>query len=85
MEITVNKGFNEELEIGDIAILRVAGKKVIRFIVFEGREYFGVDLSTGECGLRRESLKGLMKSYQNVYDDVKIIKNKRAELIINEV
>lgn len=91
MKITVNKKKEENIcvEEGDLLLCRDIDDEEyeVRQIVLVqdfGMNYCAVDVICGNMGLTDNDIYELVEQCAEIYGEVKIIKNKNVELIVNE-
>lgn len=89
MRIILNEKKEENIcvEHGDLLIIRDCDSiepHVVEIIRISNDRYCGISLLYGEIGFSYPNVKGLVQRYREVFDEVRIIKNKDVELIINE-
>ncbi len=91
MKITINKKQEENIcaEIGDLLLCRDGDNEEYEVIQIalgynSDMRYCAVDIIRGSISLTDKTIYELVKQYAEMYEEVKIIKNKNVELIIKE-
>lgn len=89
MRIILNEKKEENIcaDEGDLLVIRDCDSidpHVMQIIKIKNDWYCGVHTKDGNIGFCSSTIKELVDHYRKVFDEVKIIKNKDVELIINE-